>query len=137
MSIDFRTQCFNVAIKRAINDIYDKAHKTEPFDSDDLFKKLNQDLEDYYWFEYRERKGYEKRDAEIRAKEVLSEFLQHLMYYLYHNVKNNIYVQALSTQLINHPDFLYESKFNKNSPKVMVWIDPKEGYAALNSLAKE
>jgi len=63
----------------------------------------------------------------------LSEFLQHLVYYIAHN-KDNKYSQSIVTFLLKLPLFFYQKK-TSGKDEVTVWIDPKEEITPLFSLA--
>src|SRR5207248_2869752 len=78
-------------------------------------------------------------DATLRAHEVFSEFLQHLVYFISHNLQNShelSFSDELIKKLIQHESFFHVHRQAGKNQKITVWIDPKEQTNALISLSR-
>ena len=134
-SINFRTKTFNEEVDQYIQGINRQIILWQSFDEEQVLNTLFGKLKNYY--KYDRAKDYPTdKEAATRAEEVLSEYQQDLVYFAYHNVKNKFYVQRLVANLIKCPNFHSTSSSASNRPKIIVWIDPKEGYTALLSLVR-
>jgi len=133
MSTDFRTLYLNDAIKDRLNDIYDLLRHEKSI-TEQTFDLLYQSLFDYYQFEYEPK--IDKYTAQDRAKKILSDYQQHLIYYAYHNIKNAQYNKELTSTLIRLSSFYYQSIPDQSAGRFVLWTDPKEDYTALNTLAR-
>lgn len=134
MQINFQIKHFNSTISKLIRNIYNKAHQHE--------RILEQDLEDLHraFIDYYEnqRKDYKSYEASERANEVYSQFLQNLFDYCSHNIKDEQYNNELFGFILNYQNgyIFYKSFFDKKSPKVIIWINPKEGNNLMHSLCR-
>ncbi len=139
-SIDFRRHAekFNRAVSCCIkgtNDyVLSKRSKDEVIDKrfSILLDKVLAALIQYYTDD--RAKDYTPAKAAIRAREVFSQFLQSMVYFIAHHVTLNS--DSLISFLVSHPFFYYVSYYTQRKPEVIVHIDPKEGCTALNVLCR-
>ena len=93
-------------------------------------EQLRSGLLDYYRID--RIRDYSFREAGERAKEVYSEFLQDLIYYICHNVCDKEFIRKIVPNILKDPLFFYKNSRNE----VTVWVDPKEQSTALISLCR-
>src|SRR5688572_20890451 len=123
-SIDFRKARTELgeSLVREIIRVYDAVSaKTRANEIIDQAKKLHKNLEKHY------KKS--EHAAEIKANEVYSQFLQHLIYFITHNYSSPTYVQHLCLAIIQEDKFFYV-----NEGHMTFWKDPSNGYSALHAI---
>lgn len=82
-----------------------------------LINALHEALKKYY----KNRKlSYTKEEAEVRADQVFSLFLQQSIYFAWHNAGHEI-ISKWVTWIIQRKRFIYE-----DSSRRVIWVDPKE-----------
>lgn len=144
MSINFREMQFDVATKRQIIAIYRRLRaKDRISDINKMIMDVLPLLENYY-NKFRKQDYQTEKERNARAAEVFSQFLQHLVYYSCHNVKNSkqeldkAYVQDFIGGLIQgFPNYFHTLSFlDPRSPRIITWTDPKEGYTAVMSAVR-
>ncbi|MGB6976421.1 MAG: ankyrin repeat domain-containing protein, partial [Gammaproteobacteria bacterium] len=139
MSIDFRTRKFNDAVASCIKSIYSAFHQNvESNIIQENLQSLLRALEEYYSFE--RNKDYNEVQAKLRAQEVVSAFIQQLVYYCTHNIPT---IEDKILSLLRSEfgkDYLFFNSDRRqffNEPSVIIiWTDPQEGSTALNAASR-